>query len=82
MSHGSKEHASKDSLDAMKENDRRAAGSADAVPGEDSEHAHSAAAHLHGAKPHTKAAGDLRDLEDKEETTRDNGRARETYRNA
>ena len=75
-------HASKDSLDAMKENDRRGAGSADAVPGEDSEHAHSAAAHLHGDKAHTKAAGDQRDLVDKEETRRESGRATETYRNA
>ena len=76
------EHASKDSLDAMKENDRRAAGSTDAVPGEDTEHAHSAAAHLHGAKAHTKPVGDLRAIENKEESNRDNGRATETYRNA
>ena len=82
MSQHSTTHASKDSLDAMKENDRRAAGSSDAVPGEDNEHAHSAAAHLGGDKPHTKPVGDLRALEDKEESTRENGRARETYRNA
>ncbi len=76
------EHASKDSLDAMKENDRRNTGSTDAVPGEDNEHAHSAAAHLHGEKAHTKPVGDLRAIEDKEEMPRDNGRSTETYRNA
>lgn len=76
------QHGSKDSLDAMKENDRRAAGSTDAVPGEDNEHAHSVAAHLDGAKAHTKPAGDLRAIENKEETMRDNGRATESYRNA
>ena len=76
------EQASKDSLDAMKENDRRNLGSTDAVPGEDSEHAHSVAAHLHGDKAHTKAVGDQRALADKEESNRDNGRATETYRGA
>ncbi len=82
MSQQQTQHASKDSLDAMKENDRRAAGSTDAVPGADSEHAHSVAAHLGGEKAHTKAVGDQRALADKEESTRDNGRATETYRNA
>jgi len=76
------EHASKDSLDAMKENDRRNAGSADAVPGEDNEHAHSAAAHLQGGKAHTKAVGDQRGIIDKEESTREAGRATESYRGA
>ena len=75
-------HASKDSLDAMKENDRRNAGSTDAVPGEDNEHAHSVAAHLDGAKAHTKAVGDQRALVDKEESNREAGRATETYRGA
>ena len=78
-------HASKDSLEAMKQNDRHGtgtSGSQDAVPGEDSAHAHSVAAHLQGGKAHTKAAGDLRELENKEESNRDNGRATETYRNA
>lgn len=82
MSEHKTQHAGKDSLEAMKENDRKAAGNTDAVPGADSAHAHSVAAHLHGDKAHTKAVGDQRAIEDKEETTRDNGRARETYRNA
>ena len=77
-----KHHASKDSLDAMKQNDRRGAGSTDAVPGEDKEHAHSVAAHLHGDKAHTKAVGDQRAIADKEESNRESGRATETYRNA
>ena len=76
------EHASKDSLDAMKEADRHAAGSTDAVPGNDSAHAHSVAAQLQGDKAHTKVPGDQRALVDKEESTRDAGRATETYRGA
>ncbi len=76
------EHASKDSLEAMKENDRKAAGSTDAVPGDDNAHAHSVAAHLQGDKAHTKVPGDQRALVDKEESTREAGRATESYRNA
>ena len=76
------EHASKDSLEAMKEADRHAAGSTDAVPGDDKAHAHSVAAHLHGDKAHTKAVGDQRALADKEESNREDGRATETYRGA
>ena len=75
-------HSSKDSLEAMKENDRKAAGSTDAVPGDDNAHAHSVAAHLQGDKAHTKAVGDQRALVDKEETNREAARATETYRNA
>lgn len=73
-------HASEDSVEAMKENDRHTAGNADAVPG--GAHAHSPAAHETGAKPHTKAVGDQRALVDKEESTRESGRAVESYRNA
>ena len=73
-------HTSKDSLEAMKENDQHSTGHADAVPG--GAHAHSPAAHESGPKPHTKAVGDQRAIEDKEESNRDNGRATETYRNA
>lgn len=73
-------HASKDSLEAMHEQDAHSTGSNDAVPG--GAHAHSPAAHETGPKAHTKAVGDQRAIEDKEETNRDAGRARETYRNA
>ena len=74
------QHASKDSLEAMQENDRHSTGQNDAVPG--GAHAHSPAAHETGPKAHTKPVGDQRAIEDKEESTRDNGRANETYRNA
>lgn len=73
-------HASKDSVEAMKENDRHTTGVVDAVPG--GAHAHSPAAHETAGKPHTKAVGDQRALVDKEETTRESGRATESYRNA
>ena len=73
-------HSSKDSLEAMKENDQHAAGNADAVPG--GAHAHSPAAHETGPKAHTKPVGDQRVIADKEESTRENGRATESYRNA
>ncbi len=74
------ENASKDSLDAMHENDAHTTGQNDAVPG--GAHAHSPAAHESGPKAHTKAVGDQRALVDKEESTRKDGRAAETYRNA
>ena len=74
------EHASKDSLEAMKENDGHTAGTNDAVPG--GAHAHSPAAHEGGPKSHTKPVGDMRDIENKEESVRESGRATETYRNA
>lgn len=74
---------SKASEEAMKDNDRHGAGTSDAIPGADAGgHARSEAAHLHGDKAHTKAAGDQRALVDKEETTRKDGRATESYRNA
>ncbi len=74
------EHAGKDSIEAMKENDRHTAGTADAVPG--GAHAHSPAAHEAGPKAHNKPVGDQRAIADKEETTRKDGRATESYRNA
>ena len=73
-------HASKDSLEAMKENDQHEAGQNDAVPG--GAHAHSPAAHENGPKAHTKPVGDQRAIADKEESTRKDGRATESYRNA
>ena len=77
---------SKASEEAMKDADRHASDEGiaeNSIPGAgQSSHARSEAAHLHGAKAHTKAVGDLRTLENKEESTRDNGRATETYRNA
>ena len=74
---------SKASEEAMKDNDRHSTGANSAMPEADKGgHSRSEAAHLEGATPHTKAVGDLRTLENKEETTRDNGRATETYRNA
>ena len=83
MSNAHESKHSKSSEEAMKDADRHATGANDAIPGAESgSHDRSEAAHLHGAKPHTKAAGDLRTLENKEESTRDNGRATETYRNA
>ncbi len=74
------EHASKDSLDAMKENDRHSTGTSDAVPG--GAHAHSPAAHESGPSAHTKPVGDMRDIENKEESVRESGRATESYRNS
>ncbi len=73
-------HASKDTVEAMKENDGHATGHDDAVPG--GAHAHSPAAHETGAKAHTKPVGDQRAIADKEESTRKDGRATESYRNA
>lgn len=68
MSNEHKDHASKDSLEAMHENDARSRGSQDAVPGDDTAHAHSHAAHEAGEKAHTKPTGDQRTLiVDKEE---------------
>lgn len=72
------EHASKDSLEAMKQNDQHNTGHDDAVPG--GTHAHSPAAHESGPAAHTKAVGDLRDLEDKEESARQSGLASTSYR--
>lgn len=74
------QHASKDSLEAMKENDRHTNGQADAVPG--GAHAHSPAAHENGPAAHTKPVGDMRDIENKEESVRESGRATESYRNS
>lgn len=74
------QHASKSSLDAMKDNDRHSAGTNDAVPG--GEHAHSHAEHEGGPKAHTKAVGDQRAIENKEESVRESGRATESYRNS
>ena len=76
---------SKASEEAMKDADRHATegDATSAVPGaEHGSRSRSEAAHLDGAKAHTKAVGDLRAVENKEENTRDNGRATETYRNA
>ena len=64
----------------MKENDQHGAGQNDAVPG--GAHAHSPAAHENGPKAHTKPVGDQRGIVDKEESTRKDGRATESYRNA
>ena len=74
------QHAGKDSIEAMKENDAHGVGHNDAVPG--GAHAHSPAAHESGPKAHTKPVGDERAIADKEESTRENGRATESYRNA
>lgn len=80
MSTENDQHASKDSLEAMKENDQHSTGTNDAVPG--GEHARSVAAHENGPKAHTKPVGDMRDIENKEESVRESGRATESYRNA
>ena len=83
MSNTHEGKSSKASEEAMKDADRHNAGQNDAVPAAESgSHAHSEAAHLQGGKAHTKAVGDLRELENKEESTRENGRATESYRNA
>lgn len=75
------QHASsKDSLEAMKENDQHSTGHDDAVPG--GTHAHSPAAHENGPAAHTKPVGDMRDIENKEESVRESGRATESYRNS
>ncbi len=74
------QHASKDSLEAMKENDQRSTGHEDAVPG--GTHAHSPAAHENGPSAHTKPVGDMRAIENKEESVRESGRATESYRNS
>ncbi len=73
-------HAGKDSLEAMHENDAQSTGQNDAVPG--GAHAQSPAAHEAGPKAHPMAVGDQRALADKEETTREHGRADQSYRNA
>ena len=80
MTHEHTPHAGKDTLEAMKENDAHTTGTNDAVPGDT--HAHSHAAHESGPKAHTKAVGDQRAIAAKEETTRKDGRATESYRNA
>ena len=83
MSTAHQNKTSKASEEAIKDVDQHASGSNDAVPeAEQGSHARSEAAHLHGAKPHPKAEGDLRTLENKEGSTRKNGRATETYRKA
>lgn len=83
MSTAQQNKTSKASEEAMKDVDQHASGTHDAVPvAEQGSHARSEAAHLHGAKPHSKAEGELRALENKEESTRKDGRATETYRNA
>ncbi len=74
------QHASKDSLEAMKENDKHSTGHEDAVPG--GTHAHSPAAHENGPSAHTKPVGDMRAIENKEESVRESGRATESYRNS
>ena len=72
-------HASKASIEAMKENDQHSAGHEDAVPG--GAHAHSPAAHESGGKAHTKPVGDQRAIVDKEEPTRKDTRSTHTDRN-
>ncbi len=52
MSHEHTDHASKASIEAMKENDAHTIGQNDAVPG--GPHAHSVAAHESGPEAHTK----------------------------
>jgi hypothetical protein len=69
MSNDHTQHAGKDSLEAMHENDAHSAGTNDAVPG--GAHAHSPAAHESGPKAHTKPVGDQRALADKEESIRE-----------
>lgn len=75
MSSHSTEHASKASLEAMKENDSRNEGHNDAVPG--GPHARSAAAHESGPHAHTKPAENERALitEQEEQARLDRGRA-------
>ena len=80
MSKEHTQHAGKDSIEAMHENDAHNTGANDAVPG--GAHAHSPAAHETGPKAHTKPVGDQRAIADKGESTRENGRATESYRNA
>ena len=60
MSNEHTQHAGKDTLEAMHENDAHTTGQNDAVPG--GAHAHSPAAHEAGAKPHTKPAENERAL--------------------
>lgn len=60
MSHENNQHASKDSLDAMRENDAHTTGQNDAVPGAGELHAHSPAAHESGPHGSTKPAEDDR----------------------
>ena len=66
-------HASKDSIEAMKEADAHSTGHDNAVPG--GAHAHSPAAHESGPEAHTKPVGDQRGVIAKEETTRKDSRS-------
>lgn len=62
MAHQDQQHSSKDSQQAMRENDAhtRKTNSHDAVPGDDTAHAHSHAAHLQNEFPsHTPAQGNV-----------------------
>lgn len=62
MPHDEQAHSSKNSQQAMRENDAhtRKTNSHDAVPGDDTAHAHSHAAHLENAFPsHTPAQGNV-----------------------
>ena len=68
MSNEHTQHAGKDSLEAMHENDAHSTGTNDAVPG--GAHAHSPAAHEAGGKAHTKPAEDGRSLIAEEEIAR------------
>lgn len=74
------EHASKASIEAMKESDAHARGENDAVPG--GPHAHSVAAHEAGAKPHTKPAENARTLIAEEEEAQRLDRGRDNNRGA
>jgi hypothetical protein len=69
---------------AMKDADRHAAGTNDAVPAAESgTRAHSEAAHLEArgnVHAHTKPEGDIRQVEVKEESNRVVGRAGEVHR--
>ena len=67
--------ASNSDLEAMRENDAKSVGNKDAVPGADSAHAHSPAAHLGKVEAHTKPVGDMRDVEEKEESHREFSRS-------
>lgn len=60
MANDHTEHASKESLQAMRENDAHTTGTNDAVPGAGSVHAHSPAAHEGGPHADTKPKEDDR----------------------
>lgn len=68
MSKEHTQHAGKDSIEAMKENDAHTTGHENAVPG--GAHAHSPAAHESGPEAHTKPVGDERGILEKEESSR------------